>query len=529
MNNVNVGLFNKIRENVLKILCLFFVIIATIVFTLSVTYNVKVSMNGSETPLVSLNPTYWFLIFLFWLIALVIIQPQLNRVKSKWLFLILLVIFLICGSYLVIFSDDYLRGSNPSSLLRVDPGSCVTIARHLNNGLYIDLKKNGYAYMYPFQLYWISFLRLLLKINNTVRFLYWMNLLFSAMSLIFTYLISRKLLKEQNKINTSIILSFTFFPILFNVLFVYSNVMALLLFLIASYFAVCYAKDKGQFKLYTAIFFYVGASLIKNNYLIGIISFFIVLCLSNETVKSKVVAILLVIVLLTISNVFISSYYSLKSHTQISTNNGIPKSSYIVMGLSESGLKSGWFDGSTVREFMAEGYSTKKTNIVSKKKLENKVKYLVRHPKNLINLFYNEWVTTWGDPTYESLFNAPLSTWGGKLKTRLMKKIYEKNQSTQLAKTIRRISQISVWTILLLSILSSLHLILNMDFKPNSFLLYSVYVFLFFVGGFIFHTIWETKSQYVYQYIFLLIVPASVSVDYIYNAIENISGVSDKA
>ena len=99
------------------------------------------------------------------------------------------------------------------------------------------------------------------------------------------------------------------------------------------------------------------------------------------------------------------------------------------MGLSESGLKSGWFDGSTVREFMAEGYSTKKTNIVSKKKLENKVKYLVRHPKNLINLFYNKWVTTWGDPTYESLFNAPLSTWGGKLKTRLMKKIYEKNQS----------------------------------------------------------------------------------------------------
>lgn len=55
---------------------------------------------------------------------------------------------------------------------------------------------------------------------------------------------------------------------------------------------------------------------------------------------------------------------------------------------------------------------------------------------------------------------------------------------------------------------------------------YLLYAVIFFIGGFIFHTFWETKAQYVYQYTASLIPVASVGLykvmDFIWNRIESL-------
>ena len=52
---------------------------------------------------------------------------------------------------------------------------------------------------------------------------------------------------------------------------------------------------------------------------------------------------------------------------------------------------------------------------------------------------------------------------------------------------------------------------------------YLLYAVIFFIGGFLFHTFWETKAQYVYQYTASLIPVASVglykAMDFIWNKI----------
>lgn len=46
---------------------------------------------------------------------------------------------------------------------------------------------------------------------------------------------------------------------------------------------------------------------------------------------------------------------------------------------------------------------------------------------------------------------------------------------------------------------------------------YFLMAMLFFIGGFLFHLVWETKSQYVWQYIETLIPVTGVELNNLFN------------
>lgn len=505
-------------SSVYKIIFTLFALVAAIVFVIAATYNSFVSMNAAEQPIISLNPVYMFIFFIIIIGILCRIQPLLKNINPNHLFLVLSIILTLAGLYLAIFADDFLRGANPSSLRRSDPGACVTIARHLNSHNYLDFQTSGYLHMYPYQIYWITLLRVLLKINNRVRFLY-IVLLFSAILAYFViFKISQLILKNSALVNTSLILYFIFLPNIFNILFVYANLPAFVLFLFG---ILCYllGLKKKSLLIYVSAGLIVFSYLLKNNFLIGLIAFLITVCLSNIKVQTKLILLLMSVLMIFGCNFSINHYYSSISHVSIVNNKGMPKSAYLLMGLSENGNKDGWFDGSTVRSYMSEDYSTNKTDLKSRQRLKLRLHFLLSNPRYTKHFFSTKLVTTWGDPTYQSLWNAPLTSFkGSRLRTPIMRQIYSKKGNTLLSKAIRRISYFSVLSILFANLLTAASYLKKKMWKSNNLQQsYITLAFLFLIGGFTFHLLWETKSQYVWQYIVLLIPCASVGINSLYN------------
>lgn len=498
--------FNAINVFLLKEIICIFILISSIVFVISTTYNNFVAMNASEVPNISLNPVYIFLLFIILFTLLVRYYDFLGKINSNYLFFILLTIFILAGIYLVIFSDDYLRIA--------DPGTTVDIARQFNKGDFSMLKaKSSYINEYPYQIYWISWLRVLLGINNSVRFLYWINLVLSTISLIFIFLISKNIL-NQKETNLAVVLSFLFMPQLFNVLFVYANVISLTLFLGSSFFFIYSLKKNhsGNWILLTDILL-VMSYLLKNNYLIGIIAFFVTLLFVNLNIKKKILSILLILLMIFFANIFVGKYYSSQvTDSKFAFSSGVPKSAFIMMGLNEHGSKSGWFDNSTVELYKKHNFSSVETNKAANKKLENRISNFRQYPQNAVIFFGEKCITTWSDPTFQSLWNGPLPTWQGKLRTEIFKKIYSIDGNSKTSRLIRRISQFTIWTVLIGSLIMGYQVLVD-KVKDNTAKTYIIFVCLFFIGGFLFHTFWETKAQYVYQYIIMLIPSAAMGID----------------
>ena len=108
--------------------------------------------------------------------------------------------------------------------------------------------------------------------------------------------------------------------------------------------------------------------------------------------------------------------------------------------------------------------------------------------------FGKKFISTWCEPTYQSIWSGPLARYGQETYTYITSNIY--NQKG-LYWFIRLFSKGVTVTILLFTFLSSLD-------KRKAFSQYGLLI-LYLIGGVLFHLMWETKSQYVYGYVFLLI------------------------
>ncbi|MDO4902886.1 MAG: hypothetical protein Q3959_01345 [Limosilactobacillus sp.] len=508
---------NVIFKTVLGI----FLVIGLYIFCLDLYLKNVISMNGFEIPQISHNGLIVYLLFLVGIIVFILIQPILRKIDPKIILIVCVSIFTVLGMYLALFADDHLRGSNPNSVLRVDQGSCVTIARHLNSGDFSDFRLGGYLHMYPYQIYWIMLLRVFLKINDSVRFLYIFMLLISILIMIANYFLVKSLSKDKAVLNSSTLLAFLFLPNLFNVLFVYPNSVAYLLFVLGFY--VYLRSFKNQKLQYLSVICFCMAALLKNNYLIGVIAFLIVVFISNIKWKKKFILLLISILFINVSNISVQKYFSHASHTNFSMKSGMPTPAFILMGLSGDGLRSGWWNGITVFMYEHNHYSSSETKKVATKALDERLHYLKNNPNDLKGLLENKIISTWTDTTYQSLWNAPTPYWGGKFNTKTIRRIYTEGTKTQ--KIIFRISLMSVLSIFLGSIVWTIkNLKLTNKWQSTNTQLICIFSSLFFLGGFTFHLFWETKSQYVWQYVMFLIPVASLGINSLYAPLRDLLG-----
>ncbi|MQB71645.1 hypothetical protein DN448_09710 [Lactobacillus reuteri] len=207
-----------------------FLIIVTLVLYLSLRYTSIVTMDTNEIPIISENSFFQFTFFVLAGLIFIGIQPILDKINSQSFLIFMLFLFLIMGLCLVYCSSTSLRQS--------DPKNCLEIAQHLNTGDYSDFKKENYLGWYPYQIYWITYLRPLVVVTNNIKFLYVLNLAYECIIFVTFYKITALFTSKNAILNNVSLLSMLFLPNLFNILFICGNIPGYMFFLLSVYFLI---------------------------------------------------------------------------------------------------------------------------------------------------------------------------------------------------------------------------------------------------------------------------------------------------
>ena len=492
------------------------ILILSFVFILTIIFNTLISTDYLERTITTSVPYILYLIYLSAFLGIILIYPLLKKVNSRVVLVICLSLFTVAGVYLVFNADTYLREYSDQSIV-------WNIAKNLNMGNYSNFKKGEYLSLYPFQIGMVTVERIMAHFSTNITFVYFINLIFNEITIMVLWLISKEVYRNKIVQGFTVILATLFTPIFFNTLFVYGNVYGYTFLIGSVYLQLLSLRNKGKKKIWYSFFVIILLSLAylsKLNLEIGIVAISIVYLLNAVNNKYYIVMVCATLLTIPVVNKSLENYYRFRVGESFSLSKGIPKSAYLVMGLSESNGRIGWYNDYTSKLFKNEGYDTKKTDFRAKKDLEERVDYLKQHKIYTRRIFVQKTISTWTDSTYQSIWNGPLPTLGGKMNTNLLRIIYIKDGESKLYKFIRYGSVLVVWTIFLFSIICTiLYLIGKLSINEN----YLLYAVIFFIGGFLFHTFWETKAQYVYQYTASLIPVASVglykAMDFIFNKI----------
>ena len=142
-------------------------------------------------------------------------------------------------------------------------------------------------------------------------------------------------------------------------------------------------------------------------------------------------------------------------------------------------------------------YNKDIANEIAKKEIMAKINYLTENPKYAIWFFSTKFISTWCEPTYQSIWSGPIDNTGELVNTKFLKSMYSSGTAFDVTVSI---CNIIVVNILFFALANNI-----IRFKNKSNNIYEILPLIFLIGGALFHLVWETKSQYVYVYILFLI------------------------
>ncbi|KXT72611.1 Integral membrane protein [Streptococcus sp. DD10] len=445
------------------------------------------------------NPlSIYFAVFAF-ILLLIFLRSTLDRVNSKQLFLFWTILYVLAATYLIM-------GHN--GVIRADARHVYKAAIAFNQGDYSSLTTTGdYMYRNPHQLGLMTLERLYTMIFPTTQFAFVLNLIWTLGSNFLIAKITKLLFKKDIIVKYTILLTFIFFPNFLFILFVYGSVPGLFFCLLALY---CFIKiKKGSFWYMIAGSLAISiACLLRNNY--QIFALMLIACLFlNLLSKSdwkKLLAIFMVTIGLFFSGKAIKQYYSEVIGQHI--GNGTPLISYVTMGLRDDPNRAtlgGWYDGYNTKILKRFNYDEEKASNQAKEDLLKRLAIFFQQPSYALKFFYEKIRSTWTEPTFQSIWTGPQIERRQYTYTNFLRSIYEGRNGYHLANKFGM-------TILITTYLcTSLYLIYKLFWEKLSLDSFELYPYIFFVGGFLFHIFWETKSQYVYMYV-LLLMPSLAQV-----------------
>lgn len=488
----------RILQILISIVCM---IPLSVVTFITFRYNVSIIEGWWETINIALVPVALYAVLIVFVILL-LCDRLLDKIDARIFLGVGMIFFTIFGLYLVFNADP---------TIRADSRFCIQAAKNINSGNFNDFKPGGYVDVYPFQLGWITLGRIMIKFSGNITFFYFCFLVLSILTILVLWLISREICRRNDVQNITLMLSLAFLPHLFNTLFVYGNVPGYLLFLAAAYFQVKSIKyNRTVYYVFTALFG-IAAFVLKNNFEIGlvaIIGIYILEIIRSPKNRKLYAAIALIVVLIPTYNFVIERYYSAKSDIKVSLSKGIPKTAFIAMGMQEKNGKYGWYNDYTVKTYSKEGHDAARTSVIAEKEVKKRIRYFGNHPGYAWKFYGRKLVSTWGDSLHQSVWNGPSDNYFAKIHTDVMKWIY--HPDTAVHRRLHYITKIVEMMVMIFTLVATVGLAFGR--RHDTAVIYVMLSIVYFTGGFLFHLMWETKAQYTYQYVSMLIPSAALGI-----------------
>lgn len=436
------------------------------------------------------------------LIALsVLIKDVLSKINTKIFTSVLCIYTFVLGLIWIL---------SVKSLVAYDSEMLSNTAINFSKGDYSDLQPdNKYFYNYPFQLGYV----LVCQIVN-IFFkddIYYIALqVLNLISLIVSYLafiyMTHLLFKEKSIVNTTVLLLFGCISGIMFTTFVYGNLVSLAFGMWAVALEIKYIKTEKKYLMVISAIL-IGISIaVKSNSMIILMAMCIILLIKFLDTKNlwDLVSIMLCVVFgLNFLNIVIDSY---ENKANVDLGSGVPKILWLNMGLHESNLGYGWYDATyTLVIFHANNKDVELSTQEGLKQIKEQVQYFIENKDYTRKFFTEKILSQWNEPTYSCIWVSETREHGGELPS-FAEDIYYNDLRGWIVGFMNQYQQI----IFLLALICFGRIYSKKDI--------SMYIIpLIILGGFLYHMLFEAKSQYILIYFLMLVPMCSYGLNIILN------------
>lgn len=389
-----------------------------------------------------------------------------------------------------------------------DSGSLVDCAISFSNGDYSSLDTGGYLHYYPFQLGMVLYLEILFRLFHSISAIQLFNVIILLGSFYFFYQILRLTIKSKAAGWFFLILFVGCFNTFFYSVLIYGDISSLFFMSFSVWMSLLYFERNKLPYTFLAGLGITIACLLKSNNLISLIAFFILYILHSLKTKNikPFLSIIFIVVLTLFTPKLIEKHIAARSGIEIKA--GIPKITWVAMGMQEGFIAPGWFNGFTSWTYENAGYSNEKMEEYSKDTIKEFLRRIKYHPDWAVRFLNEKTLYQWTDPTYQCF---QMTYHHGENASAITKKIYALDGNiNKLLYQYMNIYQSFIF------LLSTLYLIKGRKFLTINQLL----LMIIFLGGFIFHILWEAKSRYAWPYFIMLIPYASGGICILFDMID---------
>nr|MCR4801378.1 glycosyltransferase family 39 protein [Lachnospiraceae bacterium] len=330
---------------------------------------------------------------------------------------------------------------------------------------------------------------------NTIRIF---NVLSYLGSVVLMNKIGKRILVNKSEFIVGIVYV-AFVPLALYIPFIYGNLMGFFFSLLAIEAAFCFCEKKDWKSMVVLIISASFSVLIKQNFLIPVIGIFLFLfvqAIFDKKIKIVVVSLTMVF-FVWFTGILVN--VRMETMSDANLNQGIPATAWVAMGMQQTLMANGWYNAYNEKTYIENDCNPEKTNQVAIEEIKNRLSYFVSHPSQLVFFFLKKDSSQWNHPNFEGFWvNYDCQREKFDIPTKKVLGIFQKitnepgslkvNEYLNLYQTIILIG-VCAWIVLC-----------RKDIKKEQLLLA-----LIVIGGFVFHTFWEGKSQYTITYYALLI------------------------
>jgi hypothetical protein len=234
--------------------------------------------------------------------------------------------------------------------------------------------------------------------------------------------------------------------------------------------------------------------MVKNNNLIVLVAISIILLikfLDTRKVYDIISIGLCVVLSINVLNIAIGYY---EDRADVNFGGGVPKLLYLDMGLHESEICYGWYDPTyTLVVYANSGLDSKVATEEGLEQIKERLDYFRENPKYANEFFNGKILSQWNEPSYASVWVNEARKTNGQ-PAQYVTDIYTGTLGNYLYEYMNQYQQ-------LLFIMSCVAFVSIAKKKDVTYYILPLIV----LGGFLFHMLFEAKSQYVITYVTLLI------------------------
>jgi len=448
--------------------------------------------------------------------------------RIKILLVLTMVWCLVIGAILIFFSK---------TVPAADAMSVYSIAECLaRNDTSVIHPSESYLSYYPQQVGLVAFFEILIRLWNLLptglpayHMIKCLYVVLACVCVVFGYMIVHLLWNDAKKDACYIVLMAFNFPFVMYTSFVYGEIPSYTAMLIGIYFLLRLLRTSGRHSMPNALLgllFFTLSVFLRKNSLIVIIAVVITALLQafrNKRVILAIFACLCAVLSVTVLPLT-QKYYELRSGNTISS--GVTAMSYFAMGMQESSRGNGWYNGFNFDTYQISGMNSGRADEISREAIAGRVKYFKENPGYALDFYLHKYLSQWTDGTYASR-QATLATFGGR--RAFWDSVYTGRYSTAYIEYCNIYQNILYLGVLIFCVTEFRR---NRTIKRQAYPAIitplselPMYIGMIAVfGGFLFHTIWEANSRYIFLYGMLLIPYAASGLTEVFDLISKRRG-----